>query len=527
MGRFERISPPTLIFVTGGTTLALEVIASRIMTPYFGVSLYIWASILATTLAFLAVGYAFGGALANRLSSTACVRWFFLAPILGAGATVVAGAIYPVAFRPLAQFDLIIGNFLASTILLAIPLVLFSAMNPLLIAMGRSDREKAGGAAGRVFFISTLGSVSGVLVTAFAIIPFFTNFRALLGLSVMVAALSWLLSPRCLKRWLLLPALLVCLGAVGLSQSIDPYLRWANPSDQAEPRALIDESTSIFGNLKVVDVRDSRGRRVERRLLQDGLVQNRIGPNGESLSPYTDALLALSLRYRADAAEVLILGLGAGVVVQGLARHPMESRRQITAVEINPDAYALAVKHFGLAIEAPRVNVVIEDARTYVSRCTARPQLVVVDLFQGDYAPDYLFTREFFASLRRCADPDVVLVMNTFLPETGRATRRLLATVLEPFGHVRLHRMPLGNAFVVAGTHPLRARPVAVDLQLTEFPSLIRKTLERVEPVDAKTVGDLPGFTDDRNDFSVEFAPQMMANRRDYLDSASLRDLLN
>jgi len=46
-----------IIFITGGAILALELLASRIMTPYFGVSLYIWTGILSITLVSLALGY--------------------------------------------------------------------------------------------------------------------------------------------------------------------------------------------------------------------------------------------------------------------------------------------------------------------------------------------------------------------------------------------------------------------------------------------------------------------------------------
>src|SRR4030042_3143265 len=55
-----------LIFITGAVTLSLEVLASRIMTPYFGVSLYIWAGILSITLIFLALGYRLGGQMSQR-----------------------------------------------------------------------------------------------------------------------------------------------------------------------------------------------------------------------------------------------------------------------------------------------------------------------------------------------------------------------------------------------------------------------------------------------------------------------------
>ena len=62
--RFRRYE--ALIFITGAVTLSLEVLASRIMTPYFGVSLYIWAGILSITLIFLALGYQLGGWISQR-----------------------------------------------------------------------------------------------------------------------------------------------------------------------------------------------------------------------------------------------------------------------------------------------------------------------------------------------------------------------------------------------------------------------------------------------------------------------------
>jgi predicted membrane-bound spermidine synthase len=87
-----------IIFITGAGTLALEVLASRVLTPYFGVSLYIWSSILSITLTFLAVGYYAGGWLARRLANDKLPTAFFCAPALSALATVAACLIYPWLF---------------------------------------------------------------------------------------------------------------------------------------------------------------------------------------------------------------------------------------------------------------------------------------------------------------------------------------------------------------------------------------------------------------------------------------------
>ncbi len=72
------------IFLTGALILALQVIASRIMTPYFGVSLYIWASILSTTLLFLAIGYYFGGLITQRVSERRVLFLYCAAPAISA-----------------------------------------------------------------------------------------------------------------------------------------------------------------------------------------------------------------------------------------------------------------------------------------------------------------------------------------------------------------------------------------------------------------------------------------------------------
>src|SRR4029453_12047746 len=72
-------------------------------------------------------------------------------------------------------------------VLLAVPLVVLSAMNPLLIAIRPEAAGDAG--AGPVFFVSTLGSVAGVVATAFLLIPNVTNFRGRLLLAMGLAAL--------------------------------------------------------------------------------------------------------------------------------------------------------------------------------------------------------------------------------------------------------------------------------------------------------------------------------------------------
>ena len=160
--------------------MSLELITSRILTPFFGVSLYIWTAILSITLTFLAFGYQFGGWLTKRVEEKYHESLLLFFAILSALFIGLSCLIYPVILPKLSGIGLIIGSFLGSAILLAFPLILLSSINPILIALFRQSSNSKDAGAGFILFTSTFGSVVGVLVTALLIVPNLTNYSAML-----------------------------------------------------------------------------------------------------------------------------------------------------------------------------------------------------------------------------------------------------------------------------------------------------------------------------------------------------------
>jgi spermidine synthase len=495
------------------------------MTPYFGVSLFIWTGILSITLVALAVGYWWGGRLASRLAAGKRAEdlgtAFLLMPAVSALAVVASCLVYPHLFPRLAGYDLVLGAFVGCLVLLAVPLVMASAMNPLLIALlNRAQDRRADAGAGRVFFTSTVGSVAGVVCTAFYLIPTFSNFVSLLIVAVVFAILPLVGfgagAASIAKRRPLALTAMVALGASALLLwQADTYLGRMWPVKYSGLDWTVEASVgSLFGTVKVLKSSpvDDRGRFV-RVYFQDGLIQNRMFSDGEPYTFYTYALEALALSHRPGMASALVLGLGAGVVPARFAQRGIE----VTAVEIDPASFTVAQRYFGLDLS--RMRAVQADARTYLRGCKGEHDAIVVDLFHGDGTPDYLITRNFFSDLRRCLALRGVVVFNTFADlEMPIGYAHFLTTLRAEFPYVSLYRLEDSgarhvNSFVVAALHAPRPESLAMKDIPARYADDLATLLSRPRQLDPALLAGGQVITDARSTVARDIARMQMGYR--------------
>lgn len=530
-----------ILFSSGGAILALELLASRILTPYFGVSLYIWTGILSITLVALAAGYWWGGRLAavrgpEPARAARLVRLYALMPALAAFAIVASCLVYPYLFPRLAALNLVVGAFAACVTLLLVPLIATSAMNPLLIGILLTDRDGRSGdaGAGRVFFVSTLGSVAGVLVTAFGLIPYFSNFVA----TVLVALGLALLSAAAVARPPVpLPGRsrlgFAAAGATATAALLlvfaDAYIGRMWPA-QFGARTWNREAqlSSLFGTVKILRSAPEPDGRFVRLYFQDGLVQNTVASDGRSLSFYTYALEALSFAYHPQPASALVLGLGAGIVPMRLAAKGVT----VEAVEIDPASLEAASRYFGF--DRSRVRVHLADARTQLKRCGRGHDLIILDLFHGDGTPDYLITRDFFSDVNRCLAPGGIAVFNTFADlEHPQAYAHLLATLRAELPYIALYRPEWPgaahvNSFIVAGAVPLPApRPTEVDGVPPEHAQTLAEMLKQPQKLHRELLKDGEIVTDARNRAVHDVALGQLIYRRAVVESLPPAFLVN
>lgn len=157
-------------FITGAVVMGFEILASRYLFPYFGGSVATWGALIATVLAALMVGYFIGGSLADRFPAPKAL-----------GAMILASAAYlalvPVIADPVLRtlYDLLgdgsIGVISAAMALLFPPLLLLGVFSPYAVKLVLKSAQSSGRAAGRVYGVSTLGSIVGTLFTTFTLIP--------------------------------------------------------------------------------------------------------------------------------------------------------------------------------------------------------------------------------------------------------------------------------------------------------------------------------------------------------------------
>ncbi|MBF0471195.1 MAG: fused MFS/spermidine synthase [Gammaproteobacteria bacterium] len=565
----------SVIFITGAAILALQLIASRVMTPYFGVSLFIWTSILSITLLFLALGYAIGGKVTHKIGVEQMAIWYHAAAPISALCIVISCLLYPLIFHPLALWDLVMGSFVACLILLALPLFLLSALNPLLVALDRDGAEAESGptdsGSGYVFFISTMGSVAGVLVAAFAILPYHTNYQAMLVTALLLGITTLFTTPfehhltPLKKGGILALALAAVISSMLLYQRSDYATASGLSLADGENWHLVADIPSPFGTLKVVDwkvskreadlsplerlqiqrgekrLEDLTGVGQRRMLLQNGLVQNMVilpqepATRVHSLTLYTYVLQAIALSLQPEADTALILGAGGGVVAGELR----DLGLKVDVVDIDPAMFSTAKEYF--QFDDRGITLKSEDARTYVHSCQTNAKaydIIIIDLFHSTAGvPEHLVTREFFSDIRQCLTANGAISVNfVMVKERPQPYYTFLATLSSVFGETFTFYRGLSqgaiNAFMGARrdgkvTATLADPEILHDLgeeipvlnsdsiplaMLLEFEASVNRTQKIITPESAE-IAHLTPVTDENNHWYHLNTPAQMQHQ--------------
>jgi spermidine synthase len=466
--------------VVGAASLGAEIAAARLLAPWFGASTIVWANTIATVLVALSAGYWIGGRLADRDPTLAGLsRVVLCAAGLLALVPFVAGPFLRISVQALDRVEAgaFVGSLIGVLVLVAVPVMLLGAVAPYAVRLSVRTVEEAGRVAGRLYAISTLGSLVGTFLSALVLIPLVGTRRTFLAFAL---ALALAAVPALQRRFVLAPvgvALLLAIPVGTVKATGDARVIWDRETEYQYAR---------------VTERPNGERRLE---LNEGQAVHSVYRPGEWLThDYWDEMLVLPFATAGRAPRsVAILGNAAGTTARAYGHYFPATR--VDGVEIDPALSDVGRRLFDL--HGPNLHLHTADARPFLRRATRRWDLIIVDAYRQPYIPFYLATREFFGEVRDHLTPGGTVLINVGHPSSSDRLEKVLgATMGRVFKRVLRDPVKPTNSVLVGTDAPASA--AALDAATRTLPPDLAAV---TAAAGARLAPALPGgavYTDDR-----------------------------
>ena len=498
--------------IVGFIIMSFEMLGSRYLNPYFGSSIYTWSALITVVMVALTIGYFLGGILADKYPST---------QILG---SIIAIASLCLGMIPLfneVMLDMVFlliddaryASLLGAAIILLLPLTLLGIYSPYAIRLVLIETDQSGTMSGRIYGISTIGSVLGVLVTTFYLIPaigtkMITVLISGLGL---LSGLSLILIGRKFQNKSSKSSVMRSSFAVSIAFCMlwgfaeeTPATSLSTQTIKSLPSGLLEHIESEYNDIFIT--RDDRNDYVTMsfRRYGRGYTESIRNLNNDLSLPvkYTRTMMA-GLLYQPDFENLLMIGLGGGSTTKYINHYYPD--KQINVVELDQAVIDAAIKYFGLTPNE-RFNVIRSDGRVYLRKSRSLHDIIMIDAFRGGYIPFHLLTSEFYQLVTKRLSHEGVLVIN--LHGGSKLFYSSIKTLRSEFKNIDFYSINgTGNVIVVAYNNAINKLDLghnALKLQKQKgFFYDLRQLLKIKRELPSQIDGTI--FTDD-------FAPANMYN---------------
>ncbi len=423
------------VFVCGALVMIFEINGSRILAPYLGTSTFIWTSLIGVILAALSAGYWFGGKTADRSPKIAVLASVIF---LAGGLVSLTSLTKDVILGTIASFSLglELKALLGSLFLFAPASIAFGFVLPFAVKLRLSSIENSGATVGRLYALSTIGSIFGTFLAGFFLLPCIGSVRTMYLIAGLLFAVSLLLAPLAIKP-LSFSSLIVFVFALVGNESID-YIRWS--------QFHVFSIDTEYSHLTLFQPDDPKtGRKLQAMANDPFFVQSAVFLDSDELVFEYNHYFHLASYYKPELKRSLMIGGAAYSFPRDyLRKYP---HAMIDVVEIDPGMTLLAREYFRLR-DDPRMAIYHNDARVFLNQTgTAHYDAILMDAFGTLFSVPYqLTTVEAARQLHGALTDDGVLVANIGAAVSGEANQFLraeLATWRSVFADVKVFKVNL------------------------------------------------------------------------------------
>lgn len=429
----------TIIFIVNAIYMILELIASRILSPYFGNSNMVWTSVIGIILLSTSLGNYLGGIIADKKNSNSNVKI-----ILGiSGLLIMVIPFMQEGFLNIITSiinDIKIGAIISTIVLFFIPSMFIGMLSPIVIKLKMQDLEKVGKVSGKISALATLGSITGTFLGGFYLIPKFGCNEILFVLAIIMFLLIFLVDKENVKKNIdkttagIIIAIVICLACF--------YLYAKNNQINGEKVLNGELKTSVsydteYGRVLIYNGFTAEGEKVRCLNIDKGnesatyINEDKCYDLVYEYTKYYDLMFKASKEIK----NVLMIG-GAGY---SYPKYYISKYidKNMDVVEIDDKVIEIAKKYFYLdklieefnLQENNRLNLIAQDGRVYINKNTKKYDAILNDAFAGESPAETLTTLEAVQKIYNSLNKNGVYLTNIISSIEGEKSEFIKAEV--------------------------------------------------------------------------------------------------
>jgi len=431
-----------VIFIASFCTLVIEIVAGRVLAPFVGVSLYTWTSIIGVVLAGISFGAYLGGKVADRFPERKTLgRLLLLSGIAALSVSPLTNLIASYSF----PLSLMWRILIVTTLIFFVPSCLLGMISPVVVKLTVRNLEKVGNVVGKIYAVSTLGSILGTFLTGFFLISWMgtRNIILTMGVILILTAVFFGSLFRTKK-----PAIAFLL--------FPPFLIWGIYDKAFKPPLRADTyfyKESDYFTIKLVETQGSDRKTRLEALVLDNLVHSYVSLRNPLYFEYGyEKIYSEVFKWRFEQDEAFsTLTIGGGGYTFPRYMEIAYPHAQIDVVEIDPEVTKIVYAYLGLP-QNTRIRTYNTDGRWFVMSCKTRYDVIFLDTFNDLSIPYHLTTKEFAQQLKDILNSGGLLVTNIIDDfKKGIFLPSYIRTLKEVFGERNVHLISLSPDFEHTG----------------------------------------------------------------------------